>query len=435
MTASAPTLPGVRAGSLCLGMVLAAVACWRFLPFTWALGMSLAALAVCALSARVLHGDVRWLWRFATLQALLAAALALAPSLPGLWPCDIGCGGGGGYSRLGHLPTVVVGLLAALVIPVACGVRALTSIRPGGEADRRSQVHQRIPPLVAAWGWLLLGGSAFFIVTALRLHLQCRQCGAFQTTSLALAAVLLGGPLAAWGRLFWLGCGVVLMTLCYGVALREDVQLAPPPLHPSGQPGPGPRPGPGALRDSELAWREHADAGRRWGSVHAPLVLELALDFQCPHCAEAYDQVMGAVQGALADGQLQLAIRTVVRPSEPASASLAAWSFAASASAEHQRFVVSLLGSREDATTAQLLQSPAAETIDLQALARLATQHQQSCQQLIDEDQERLHALGYRGATPFAVLLDRSGGVHGQWSGSIDHQALAVSIRTTLEAH
>ena len=417
--------PGGTAGVLLVLGVAVSIATWRMAPFGTARAVTMVLMGAGAGYGRCLHGDRRWLLLFSLMPVVVATLLVVQPRLTWLWPCDVGCGGGGAYATLGPLPTALLGLAASLVLPLGLigerwRDRRHGAAAPGGDAAA-APVLQQAPTWSYLWSWFMIGGSLYFIAVALRLHLYCNQCGAFHTATLAVIIPLLHRRPAWWHPLLALAAGAGLMVALYGVQLRYDV-MAPPTLTRVDQP---------AADAQEERWMRSADAGRHWGRASAPLTLELALDYQCPHCAASFDVLMAGLDPRIAADQVQVVVRSVVRPSEAASTALAHWSFAASARGEHRRFVRNLLGSRPGATALDIVHGPASEDIDLPQLVQDVAQHAASCQALTRQDQQRLAALGYLGQTPFVVLLDHDGIILARWSvviGSDVDAAIAANL-------
>jgi len=421
--------PGGTTGVLLVLGVAVSIATWRLAPFAAALWVAIIIMVAGACFSRRLRADRRWLLLFSVMPVVVAALLVAQHGLPGLWPCDLGCGGGGAYATLGPMPTALLGLVASLVLPLGLiWERARAGRRraaaPGGDAGVAPAV-QPASTGSCLWSWVMIGGSLYFIDLSVRLHMHCTQCGAFHTANLAVLIPLLHDRLAWWKRLLALSAGAGLMLALYGVQLRYDV-LAPPLTT---------RVAPPAGDAQEQRWAQSADAGRHWGSAHAPLQLELALDYQCPHCAASFDSLMADLDRSIAANQLQVVVRSVVRPSEAASTALAHWSFAAAARGEHRRYVRDLLGSRIGSTALDIVHGPASEDIDLPQLVQDVALHAASCQALTVQDQQRLAALGYVGQTPFVVLLDHDGIILARWSVSIDLHSIDAAIAANLGKH
>jgi protein-disulfide isomerase len=410
-TATRRTLPGAGAGITVGVLAVAAILCWRFAPAELAGLVAAVAVAVSWVAGRRLDGDRRWLEHASALPLVVSALLLFARHEPRWWPCDLACAGGHGYELLFGVPVVGLAFGACLALQVALGGCHLWCRPKAADADRPLPT----PLIIQAAAWALIGGSLFFLWTAERLDLTCRQCFAFHTAVLTLIGPLRRGHLRALPRLAALAVGFLALLAAYGPALRVD--LAPPEPHPHPP-----------TDQAEAQWSERADAGRAMGRAEAPLTLELAIDFQCPHCAEEWDALVRALAPAIGDGRARVVVRHVVRKFEPASESLARWAFAAAAEGRHRAFVAAMLGSRAGASADELLHGPNAQAIDLEAIARTADAHQAGVAERLADDHAALKRLGFAGKTPLAVLLARSGKELGRWSGDFDAAAVASTI-------
>jgi hypothetical protein len=224
-------------------------------------------------------------------------------------------------------------------------------------------------------------------------------------------------PLPRSARALAIIVGFVALLAAYGPGLRLDVPV------PSDPPSP-------PADAAEQAWHERADANRRQGRTDAPLVLELAIDFQCPHCAESYDRLIAMLAPAVTEGTLEIVVRHAVRPSEPASHDLAGWAFAAAAEsgAAYRAYVGGMLGTRDGVLTADLLHGPMAEPLRLAERKRQASQHATVIATLVDSDSIRLRELGFKGRTPLAELRDRHGRRLGRWETEITPSAVLATL-------
>jgi hypothetical protein len=403
-------LPGAGAGLAALALVVAAAVIWRFAPVA-GIWTGLAAVGGSWLAGRRLHGDRRWLSHFLAAALLVSAVLLLARHQDALWPCETTCRGGAGYELLFGVPVVAIAFGLVLVLQLV-----LAGCHLWCRDHRESDAGEPVPPplWIQAAAWALIGGSLFYLWTAWRLGMVCAQCCAFHTTVLALAGALRRAHLRVASRLAAMTLGFLALLAAYGPTLRVDLE----PVH-----GPGT-----GLEAAERAWRDAADAGRVSGRADAALTLEVALDFQCPHCANAWDALARVLDAPTRDGRMRVVIRHVSRRYEPASADLARWAFAAAAEGRHRAFVVAMLGSRANATADELLRSPGGQAIGLDALARRAQQHRDACEQLRADDTLQLNSLRFGGVTPLVVLRTRDGRELGRWSGDIDAAAVGAAI-------
>ncbi|MBA3709067.1 MAG: thioredoxin domain-containing protein [Planctomycetes bacterium] len=416
-------LPGAYTGLAAVALIIVSVVAWRFAPTWVGFVASAVALAWTWRSGSRMKGDSRWAEHIATIGILVSALLLLAKHEPAWWPCDLSCNGGGGYERLpviGLMVTkVALGAWLLLYALVAiAGLRRQPGVPAKGPHEAPSPGH------VQALAWAMIGGSLFYLWTSFRLGLVCHQCLAMHTVVLALAGPMRRGALRPFVRIAAVAAGFLALLAVYGPALRTDV------AKPSADPTvltPG---------REDAAYVEGADANRRIGRADAAFVLELALEFQCPHCQLAYTEIEPAVRPQIDSGVLAIVIRPVIRPSQAASADLVRWSFAAAATSDRtfRHYLDGMLGTRTDLTSAQILSGPAAEGARLERLSAEAAAHAHAIDVLIERDRARLHALGSTGPTPSAVLIDRGGAVRGRWSGHLDREQIIAALASAAPA-
>ncbi len=404
-------LPGAVVGLSLLGADIVAVSSWRWAPTALAALLSILVVVGSWLVGRRLRGDRRWLEHLSAITVLVAAALLLARHQPTWWPCDIACQGGRGYEYLGSTPVVKLAFYASLALQVALASCHLWSRPRPDQAD-----DPPTPAWIQAFAWAMVGGSAFYLMTSFRLGSACHQCLAYHTAVLALIGPLRAGHLRAFSRIASATAGFLLLLVAYGPALRVDVE----PPHPGAVLAP--------LDAAERAWERSADTGRRIGVDEATLTLELAIDFQCPHCAELHDALMRALADPLADGRVRVIVRHVVRAYEPASPSLARWAFAAAAEGRHRAYVSAMLGSHPGASDTELAHGPSGQAVGVDALERQARAHAAAVAELVEGDKARLSQLRFVGRTPLAVLQSREGQELARWSGEFAAAAVIAAI-------
>jgi protein-disulfide isomerase len=418
--------PGLPAAFLVVALPLFAVVPW------WA-----ALLCAASTLAASAWGGYRW-WRWhqaalaaralvgtALIAAVANAWLIVAEREPALWPCDIGCAGGGGYRLLAGIPIPWIGCVGSAVMVML----AIAHPRPPAsreEALRRGQGERiRAGALVAATqtlGWAMVGGSLFYLWTAWRLGMACRQCLAVHTAVLASAGPLIALPGLASARVAAVAAGFAVLLATYGPALRVDAP--PPPAVTDGSTGV-------PVGD---AWRAAVEAGRRRGEARAPLVLDVVIDAQCAECAETWPALDAALAPAVGRGAVLVVIRPLVRPSEPASATLADVIDCAAAGgpARHARTLRALLGTRPGISATAALATDGAQAVGAEGLARVAVAHRSALDAIRADDARWLGAVGAgRGAvvTPLVILTDAQGRELRRWQGGgIDPAAVAAAI-------
>ena len=371
---------------------------WRFAPVPAALAGSLLALTAALL--------VGWRWPQESRSGLpalgllvaLIAALRLVP-VPGLWPCEVACAGGGHYQALGGVSVlwaVVVGALAFAGLGLS-------------ERDRPAlSTHTR------ALGWALIGGSLYFLLVGLRLEVVCPHCLAVHTAVLCCAGGLLRGvawrDAAATGVAAALIAALGLHAAFHPGLVRDgaDVDLLTDLQAPALSAG------------NKLAFAT-ADSARRRGDSEAPVILELVVDFQCPHCAATHHDLLTALAPALAAGKAELVTRHLVRRSEPASLTLARWAAAAAMDGQvrYDLYVATMLGSRAGAD-ARELRARLGEMIDPLSLEGLIERHAGAVDRLVAGDARRLGEVQATARTPQLIAVDRaSGAVLKRWLGEL----------------
>ena len=349
----------------------------------------------------------------ALVAALICGVLVLADAVPGFWPCDIACTGGGAYRHLLGIPVPWLGLSGCLTLfTVALGLpRGPIAKTNDPIVAARRRVRAALGyACVQTIGWALLGASVFYLWTAWRLGMACRQCLAVHTAILALAGPLIALPGFASARIAAFAAGFCVLLAVYGTALRVDVAAPPPPV-------------PAIATDA--TWIDAVRQGRQRGATDAPLELSIVIDAQCQTCAETWPALDRALAPMVGAHQVHLTIRPLVRPSEPASAILADCIDAAAADgpARHARVLRALLGSRSGISATAAIASDAALAIDAAGLAQDAAKHTSALATLRGEDARWFATIapGNHGnvVTPFAVLLDsRSGHELQRWQGS-----------------
>lgn len=408
MALPTPALPSRIRGWTAWAGTMASVLLWRWGPFPMACVGGGLAIVLCWQTGPWLHGDRRWLTAWAVLPLGVALVLAAARVHPAWWPCDVGCAGGGAYAQVGRFS---LPLLAAMGWGLVSVMVAATRWRPPQMEHQRSAPTPRYCEL---WAWLLIGASLTMLAIAWKLRLPCKACGAYHTAALAVVAPLRAGRLRLLPRSAAVLAGMALPLCVFGIHLRRDEPPLPPPA---------------TLVSPPDAWREQALAGGRWGLAQAPRMLVVAIDFQCPDCAQALADAEPVIDRAVSDGTLAWSVHPIIRRSEPASAALAGWWEAAAVTGRGRRALDALLGSSPTATPEELLHGPAATLLDLPALAAAAHDHADACTQLQAGDRRLLEGLGYAGRTPFAVLQDAaSGAVLARWSGALPAAALAQAL-------
>jgi len=371
---------------------------WRFAPVPAALAGSLVALIAALI--------IGWRWPQAARAGLpalglltaLIAALRLVP-VPGLWPCEVACAGGGHYQTLAGVSLLWAAVVGALAFAAAC---LRERHRPALSLPTRSL------------GWALIGGSLYFIHLGLRLDLVCPHCLAVHTAALCCAGGLLRGE--AWrattasGLAAALIAGLGLHAAFHPGLVRDtaDVDLLTS------------LPAPALSAGNKLAFAT-ADSARRRGDSAAPVVLELVIDFQCPHCAATHHELMTALAPFLAAGKAELVTRHLVRRSEPASLTLARWAAAAAmdGQARYDLYLATMLGSRAGAD-ARELRARLGEMIDPLALEGSIERHPGAVDRLVADDAKRLGELQATARTPQLIAVDRAGGaVLKRWQGDV----------------
>jgi len=329
---------------------------------------------------------------------LALAAIAAGLGLAGWWPCDLRCQGAGGYQRIAGIPVLLPGAL--LYAGCALGLAGAS----------------RWPRLGRAAGvalWAAAGASGYFLWLSAQLKLDCPLCASVHAAVLAATASRLMSP-PRW--LVKVAAATVAAALLAAVYTLRPVP--PPPLSPASTL-------PSAIDQGATDRAEH---GRRHGRRDAPLVAELAIDLQCAECARQHRDLLAALAPALAAGRVELVIRHLVRGQDSSSAQLAQWAFAAAAAGNHAIFLAGMLGSRENATIAELRQR-LDELLDGAAIERGAHADAAVIRRLVDADQRRLRALDADRTTPALVLLERAtDSVRQRWQGRFPAAAVAAAL-------
>jgi protein-disulfide isomerase len=354
--------------------------------------------------------------------ALICAGLVLSEAVP-IWPCDIACAGGGAYRHVLGIPVPWLGLSGCLTLfTVALGLpRGATEKTTDPILAKRRRLRAVLGYACAQTiGWALIGGAVFFLWTAWRLGMACRQCLAVHTAILACIGPLIALPGFASARVAACVAGFCVLLAEYGPALRIDA-VAPTP--------------PPAAVSTDAAWLDAVRQGRQRGAANAPLALAIVVDAQCQACADDWPALDRALAPLVGAGRVRLVIRPLVRPSEPASAVLADCIDAAAADGQghHARALRALLGSRAGISASAAVATDAAQAIDAAGLAQIAAQHAAALAALRGDDARWLASVAPGGhgnvVTPFAVLSDAGGHELRRWSGAdLDAAAVAATI-------
>ena len=387
-------------------LLLAVVAgLWRFAPVPAALaGALLALIAALMVGWRWPHEARSGLPALGLLAALIAA-LRLVP-VPGLWPCDVACAGGGHYQALGGVSVLWAAAVGALAFAGLC-------------LRERHRPALSLP--ARALGWALIGGSLYFLVIGWRLDVVCPHCLAVHTAVLGCAGGLLRG--VAWRDAATTGVAAALVAALglhaafHPGLVRDgaDVDLLTDLRAPALSAG------------NKLAFAT-ADSARRRGDSTAPVILELVVDFQCPNCAAIHHELLNALAPALAAGKAEVVTRHLVRRSEPASLTLARWAAAAAmdGQARYDLYVATMLGSRAGAD-ARDLRARLGEMIDPLSLEGSIERHPGAIDRLVADDAKRLGEVQATARTPQLIAVDRaSGAVLKRWQGELHLDEIAA---------
>ena len=408
--------PSLRSHAAALACALSAVGA-AFLPLQLAIG-TIALLVVVGWC-----GAARWLDRALLPLLMVQAAVLCLVRLAGLWPCDIGCQGGGYYQHLGAVPVTalalaVYALLAALAIRDA--LRAAWS------------------PALARLTYGAAGASLFFLWVAVSLGMDCSFCRAVHLTILLAISCLIPPRTGLGWRAagVWLCAGFLALNLAFHHQVVADAQ---PPS--AGGPAAGtPDSSPATLRAGR-AYRA-MDSGRRSGTAGARYRVVLVVDPHCPVCAEEHGPLHAALAALATGSGAQLAIETLflTRASDQSGADLARHLLAA-AGAGQARF---------DAVLAVVLGAPAevgfpgmrmriAEVDDSELIDAAMTREHAAIDQLLDDDAARLRTW-YGGAislvTPQVLLVDEQAPAPGRllkhWTGRMDAAAVTSAIAAEI---
>lgn len=309
---------------------------------------------------------MRWAGALAILQAMLAVS-----RLTGLWPCAEACAGGGFYRFLGGVDVVALALLADVGVAVLCLARA------------------RFWAMLAAW--TLVGVGAAFTAIAIGLGLFCPFCLVHHGLGLIVAGLL-------WPARWW-----IAPLACSWGALATNAVFHHQPVVDVAEPA---MTAPEAV-NPPVAWRGPADA---------QIQVETVADPSCAHCAAVFNDL----RRVLEQSGVRWRVIVPVRPSQPASADLAAAAQQAAAEgpAAMDGFWLSALGLKADATTVEIL------TLRPE-LARWF--HRPSPQVALD--QARLKSMRFAGRTPLIVARRGDGTPVGRWEGDLDLPAIAATLR------
>ena len=325
---------------------------------------------------------------------LVAADLA---RLTGWWPCDIACQGGAHYQTLAGVSIVWPALVAHLLLAWWAG------------RDLRRGTTNPWTVRLVLW---LTGSTLFFHLIARELALSCPYCQLVHL--LTMVALLLIIPMATrWRESLLLPlAGWLIMNALFHHQAVADVAA------------PGHGPGQSATATSPVS--AAADRGRTYGVASARRTLEIVIDLTCSHCAEQYRPVMDALKPAIAAKRVQVVIRHLVRPSQPASQHASELALAAAAIGEHATAMEVLLGSNPDAGFAGL-KARLAEVVDPTKLDGVLTRDAAAISALIADDQQRIAQLGMGPRTP-AAALSEDGKVVKRWSGDLPLADLVASL-------
>jgi hypothetical protein len=382
--------------SLVLLLSLAAAAVLRLVPaiaVALAIATPLAVAAFVASAMAALTDDER---RRALGRQFVLIGLIAATTLVGLWPCDVACQGGAPYQYLFHIPVACLAVGAAVI--------GLALVRV---ASWR---------IAAAWAFVLVGGSLYYLYLSWRIGLVCPYCLAVHGAIIPLAGL-------AFGR----AAGRMRQALVFAPALLAFALLAigyridRGPVVEDGPPVGVVQPGTG-----DVAAVEH---GRSLGAEHAPLVADLVIDFQCPVCARIHGDLMQALAPAIDSGRVEVVMRNPVHRGQPLSSTLARWALAAAAidRESHTVVVAAMLGLKGDARETDA-RAKLAELADVVAIDRSAAAHEAAITKVLRSDQERLHEID-QPQTPVVVLHDRATGKElGRWHGEFEIADLVAAV-------
>ncbi len=334
-------------------------------------------------------------WIPSTVYRLLAALVALVLAgldlsrLTGLWPCDIACQGGAHYQQIAGV---------SLIWP-ALGVHLLIAGMAWRDHRRGGWCPWSIRLL-----WSTAGVSLFFALVAWNLGLVCPYCLVIHGGALLLLG--LGAPFPRsvrwWHAGAWLLAGWLVTNAVFHHAVVPDVMTTTP----------------AATVTTPVANGSFtADQGRTYGVATARHTLAIVIDLTCGHCAEQYRPVMAALAPAIAAKRVQVVVRHLVRPSQPASRHASELVVAAAAIGQHAMAMDVLLGSNPEAGFAGL-KARLGEVVDPTRLDAVLAADAAAITALIAEDQQRIGQFGMGPRTPSAVL-STGGRVIKRWSGTL----------------
>jgi protein-disulfide isomerase len=349
--------------------------------------------------------DIAWQSRLGGLGVVVLAALMVVldgTRLTGIWPCDIACQGGAHYQKLGGISVIWYGLITHLALLAL----VWRDVRRGKWC---------------AWSirlaWLLAGISLFFTAIAWQLQVVCPYCITIHVTTAIIVMMCHPFPRAVrwWQVLSWLMTGLLITNLAFHHKAIPDVTTSTTD--------------PTVTTPDNVALHLAADKGRTYGRPQAAATLEIVIDVTCRHCAELYQPLMLALKPAIADGQVRVIIRHLVRPSQPAGKPASELLFAAAALGEHAVAMDVLLGTNPDASAAGLT-SRLADVIDLAKLSPILHEQHAAISTLIADDQQRIQLLSVGPRTPAAALIV-DGRVTQRWGGDLPVTAILVALPKT----
>ena len=218
-----------------------------------------------------------------------------------------------------------------------------------------------------------------------------------------------------WQVLSWLMTGLFVTNFAFHHNAIADIATSPTD--------------PVVTAPNDVALHIAADKGRTYGKPHATATLEIVIDLTCRHCAELYQPLMLALKPAIADGQVRVVIRHLVRPSQPAAQPASELIFAAAALGEHAVAMDVLLGTNPDANAAGLT-SRLADVIDLAKLSPILNKQHAAITTLIADDQQRIQLLGVGPRAPAAALII-DGRVTQRWGGDLPVAAVLAALPKT----
>ncbi|MEK7414435.1 MAG: thioredoxin domain-containing protein [Planctomycetota bacterium] len=407
----------------------------------WQLGIVLAGVT---LFGAIIAGIMRA--RPSAVVVAITVVIAATRLMPdAIWPCPISCQGGALYQELFGV-SVSVWAVAGLLVVCIIGLR----LAADADSDRR-KIRSYMTSLLL---WTLAGGSVFFLWIAWRLDMHCGYCVAVHTGVLAAAGLFIR---QTWWNIPAAVLGFLVLLMAYGYELRVDTPTTGgttitqahefpgpdedcPCFH--DDPGTEPEPIPiapevgsffgpqgsatvAAMVDPTLL--SSIDSVRRLGSDKAPMIVEVAIDLHCPHCATALTPLMRRLKPLANAGRIEVIERFMLRRSNPHGAELAGHVLAAGTSTQFQFLVSLLVGSRDDAGWMSV-RSRVAEIADPILIETAYAANRQVITAVLDADGARLNKLQVR-QTPFVVLSKRTGEELHRWVGDqVDPAAIVAGI-------